>query len=118
MATTPIKVIQTYKGDTAPDITFNISREDGTIVDLTGATVAFILQNPGTGLSTNDPSGSITNLCAITNPTGGTCVYTWNTGGTDTPVTGYYKANLKILYPNNTTETYGLTVAVENDLIS
>jgi hypothetical protein len=120
MGTTPTKVIQTYVGDTSPDLTLNITREDGSIVDLTGATVAFILQNPQTGLSTNDVNHSlgITNLCEITNPTGGVCVYSWNLGHTDTPVTGYYKANLKIEFPNNTTETYGLTVVVEKDLIS
>src|ERR1017187_6432228 len=108
MGTTPIKVIQTYKGDTAPDLTFNITREDNSIVNLTGATVAFIIQDPLTKLSTNDPSGGKTNLCTVTNPTGGVCVYTWNVGGTDTPDTGFYPCDIVINYPNNTVEHYSL----------
>lgn len=118
MPTTPLKVIQTYRGDTAPDLTFNITREDGSIVDLTGATVVFIIQDPITKHSTNDPSGNITNLCTITNPVGGVCMYSWNAGGTDTPDVGFYLANLKIEYPNQTVETYALTISVENALVS
>lgn len=120
MGTTPTKVIRTFRGDTAPDLTFNITREDGSVVNLTGATVAFIIQDPLTHLSTNDPNPSlgITNQCSITNAESGTCVYSWNAGGTDTPDIGYYPANIKIEYADHTVETYSLTVAVEYALIS
>lgn len=118
MGTSPTKVIQTYRGDTAPDLTFNLTREDGTIVNLTGATVSFIIQDPVTKLSTNDPGAGKTNLCQITNATGGVCVYSWNAGGTDTPDVGFYPANLKIEYPTGAIETYSMTISVENTLIS
>ena len=114
------KVIRTYRGDTAPDLVFNITREAGSIVDLTGAEVAFIIQDPVTRVSTNDPNPSegITNMCTLVNPVGGICLYSWNAGGTDTPDTGYYPANLKIRYPDGSIETYALTISVEYALIS
>jgi hypothetical protein len=118
MGTLPTKVIQTYKSDTAPNLIFNISREDGTIVSLVGCTVAFIIQDPITKLSTNDPSAGKTNICQITNATAGVCAYSWNSGGTDTSDVGFYPCNLRILYPNNTVENYALTLSVENTLVS
>lgn len=110
-------VIETFAGDGAPPITFNISREDGTIVNLTGATVWFIIQDPQSGLTTNNPSGSITNICSITNAILGQCSYTWNSGGTDCPDPGIYAANIKIRYPGFVRpETYAVRIAAANPI--
>lgn len=112
----PTKVIQTYQNDTAPDLTFTITREDGSIVDLTGATVTFIIENPVTHMYTNSPNNDKVDTCVITNPTGGVCVYSWNSGGTDTPNVGLYPANIKIEYADDTVETYSMTISVEETL--
>jgi hypothetical protein len=109
-------VIETFAGDSAPSITMNITREDGTIVSLVGATVWLIIQNPDTKAITNNPSGNINNLCSITNGAAGQCVYTWNSGGTDCPVPGIYFANLKIRYSNGQKETYAVRIAAANPI--
>lgn len=100
-------VIETYAGDSSPNITFNVSRVDGSIVNLTGATVKFIIQNPVTGKHTNDAN----NLCVVANST--TVVYSWNTAGTDIPVAGIYKSVLQITYPDNQLETYAISISAQ-----
>lgn len=105
-------VIRTYVGDGAPNITFTISREDGSIVNLTGATVRFIIQDPDTHLPTNNPTNTITNLCTIIDPANGICTYAWNPGS-DTPDPGIYSGQIKIRYGNAAEETYGLLISAE-----
>lgn len=106
------QVIKIYQNDTAPNITFNVTR-GGVVVDLTGCTVRLRIQDPITGdLTNSDPHDE----CVITNPTGGVCTYAWNDG--DLPDPGTYQANLQITYstltPESTpqVETYGVTLQV------
>lgn len=92
------QAIKIYQNDTSPNITFNVTR-GGTVVDLTGCTVRFRIQDPVTGVLTNsDPH----NICTITNATQGVCTYAWN--NTDLPDPGTYQANLQITYPTLTPE--------------
>lgn len=106
------QVIKIYQNDTAPNITFNVSR-GGVVVDLTGCVVRLRIQDPVTGdLTNSDPNDE----CTITNPTGGVCLYAWNDD--DLPDPGTYQANLQITYPTLTpestpqVETYGITLQV------
>lgn len=104
-------VIETFAGDSAPALNFTLTREDGSIVNLTGAQVRFTIQDPSTGLITNNPSGSITNSCTITNALAGQCTYTWNLNGTDCPNAGIYKAEIKIRYSAGVEETYPVNIS-------
>ena len=105
--------IKIFQNDTSPNITFTITRTDGSVVNLTGCTVRLRIQDPITGSLTNsDPY----DICTITNPTEGICVYAWN--DTDLPDPGTYNANLQITYtsltPESTpqVETYGVVIQV------
>lgn len=106
------QTIKIYKSDTAPNMTFTITRIDGSIVDLTGATVKFKIQDPVTGVRTNDAA----NTCTLINAANGTCKYAWN--NTDLPDPGTYAANLVIYYPTldpegvPQKESYGVTLQV------
>lgn len=100
-------VIKTYAGDSSPNITFNVSREDGSVVDLSNATVRLIIRNPLTGKRTNDANNS----CQVISAT--QVRYAWNINGTDLPVAGVYKADIVITYPDQQEETYGLTINAE-----
>lgn len=107
--TSPIKVttIYTFVNDTAPAVTFNISREGVTgFVDLSGATVNLYIQNPLTKQRTNTGHSA----CTVTNATGGQCKYFWHTG--DVPVEGIYNATLKITYPDTTQESAPVQIEV------
>lgn len=104
--------IETVAGDSAPDITFPITREDEGVVDLTGCTVRLKIKNPRTGLRTNDAN----NLCTVIDAVNGVVVYSWNVAGTDCPDPGVYKGFLVITYPTTKKETYLLRInAKPND---
>lgn len=94
-----IPIIDTFVGDSAPDITITVTRDDGSIVDLTGCTVKFRILDPKTGLRTNDSN----NTCSLTYPLQGICVYTRVAG--DLPDQGVYTANLQITHINGKVET-------------
>lgn len=103
-------VIKMYAGDSSPNVTFNLSRPDNSPVDITGATVKLVIQNPYTNKHTNDGHNS----CSVTSAT--TCTYAWNTAGTDLPNPGIYKAELQIAYADGQDETYGLQIVAERRL--
>jgi len=100
------QIIETVAGDSAPDVTFTITREDGSIVVLTGATVKLRILDPKTGERTNDAHSS----CNITDALNGICIYSWAVGGTDCPDPGIYKADLQITYQTGKVETYQLRI--------
>jgi hypothetical protein len=100
-------VIKTYAKDSSPNITFVLSRSDGSPVVLTGATVKLVIQNPITGKHTNDANST----CAVVNTN--TVTYAWNILGTDLPVPGIYKAMLFIKYSDGQEEDYGITINAE-----
>jgi hypothetical protein len=107
-------VIETFAGDSAPGLTFTITRSDGSIVDLTGCTVSMVIQHPHTGKPTNNQTGGLRNQCTITDPVNGVCTYAWNAGGTDVPIPGIYNATIIIQYPDSSKETYpGVISALE-----
>ncbi len=99
-------IIETFAGDSAPDITFTIAREDGTIPDLTGATVRLRILDPVTNERTNDAA----NTCVILDGPGGVVVYSWNIAGTDCPDPGVYRANVQIVYPSGKKETSAVRI--------
>lgn len=110
MATT----IKIYKTDTSPNAVFTCTRKDGTVINLTGCTVKFKIQDPITGSRTNDANNS----CTITNAAAGTVTYPWSE--TDLPDAGTYTANLVIYYPTldpqgqPQKETLGYTIQVSD----
>ncbi len=104
-------VIETFAGDSAPTEMFTIKRTDGSVVNLLGATVWLLIEDPDSGILTNEPSNGKNNLCTIVNALGGLCSYSWNAGGSDLPDPGFYKANLKIKYGDNTVETAAITIS-------
>ena len=109
-------VIDTFAGDSAPDETLTITRDGGGVVDLTGAKVYLIIQNPITNLPTNNYNAvsGINNACTIVTPTNPAVVtYAWNAGGTDCPEVGIYDANLMIVYPNGAPEHYKVIINAE-----
>jgi hypothetical protein len=102
-------ILETVAGDSSPDIQFPVTRENGTIVDLTNAVVRLRIQDPVTGGRTNDAS----NLCTVLNGPAGLCNYSWNLAGTDCPDPGIYKADLVIVFPSTKKETYQFRIQAE-----
>ncbi len=109
-------LIQTFAGDSAPSETLNISRAGAGVVNLTGAKVWLIIEEPDTGLITNNPADGHNNQCTITDANNGIVVYSWNPGGTDCPDPGIYRANLKIKYGTGGIETYAVTISAGDPL--
>jgi hypothetical protein len=105
--------IKIFQNDTSPNPQFTITRTDGSIVDLSGCTVRFRIQDPISGILTNTNTN---NQCVITDAGNGKCTYKWN--DTDLPDAGSYPANLQITYPTldpegqPQVETYGFTIQV------
>jgi hypothetical protein len=99
-------IIQIVAGDSAPDITFTCLRTDGSIVNLTSATVKFLIRDLKTGQNTNDTSNS----CTISEPVAGQCIYRWTAGGADCPEPGVYRGILQINYASNERESSTLRI--------
>lgn len=102
----PIPDIETFVGDTSPDVTFSIVRGK-TIVPLEGCTVNFLLFNPLTGLQTNLGNEA----CIISNAGLGQCVYVWQP--TDKPNRGVYRGFIQITFPTGKPETAKVRVNVD-----
>ena len=91
--------VNMVQSNTAPSLPFTIKRS-GAVVDLTGATVKFLIHNNTTNLRTNDTA----NTCVLGTPaTGGTCTY--NFLATDLPDATSYNCDLQITYPSAKVET-------------
>lgn len=104
MSISLLKIIAPLKltanaGDTAPDLEFNLSRDDCSIVDLTDCTVDFKIYDPLRKLVTN--AGST--LCSIVDGPAGQCLYEW--GDDDILYPRIYTVNLHITYPSGNSET-------------
>ena len=102
-------ILETVAGDSSPDIQFPVTRENGTIVDLTNATVKLRIQDPVTGLRTNDAQNTV----VVLNGPAGLCSYSWNLAGTDCPDPGIYRADLQIVFPTGKKETYQFRIQAE-----
>lgn len=99
-------IIDMVQIDTSPDVTFNITR-GGTIVDLDGCSVDFIIKNKSTNLKTNTGHTG----CTITSPAAGECVYTWITG--DLPTSSFYECDLRITFPSAKQETKKIGITAD-----
>lgn len=93
MATQTVKLVE---GNSAPPIVLTAQRPDGTVINLTGATVSLIVTK----------ARAITNAghqtCVLTIPASGIVTYTPTT--TDFPTQGTYVCDLKIVYSDTTVE--------------
>ena len=91
--------VNMVQNNTAPSLPFTIKRA-GVLVDLTGASVKFLIHDNGTNARTNDAA----NACVLGTPTtGGTCTYNFN--ATDLPDATSYNCDLQITYPSGKIET-------------
>lgn len=87
-----IKVVAT---NTAPPWQLTAKRA-GIAIDLTGCTVSLILARGNTVTNTGHQA------CTVVTPTSG--VVSYAPQATDVPTPGSYKADLKVVYPNATSE--------------
>lgn len=94
----------TYKfvrGDTLPQLGVTLTRDDGTVVDLTGTTVNLHVKAQGA------PSVSFTKVATITDATGGAFVVAWNSGDLDLAA-GIYEAEIELIRGGDTETVYDL----------
>lgn len=93
MATPTIKIVE---GNSAPPIVLTAVRPDGTVINVTNATVSLIITK----------ARAITNAghqtCVLTTPASGIVTYTPTT--TDFPTQGTYICDLKIVYSDASVE--------------
>ena len=85
-------------GDTSPQIEVTLTREDGTAVDLTDATVYLHIRAKGS------PTVTLTKTANVTDATGGVLVVVWASGDLDLAA-GAYDAEIEVV-----TNTYRETV--------
>lgn len=87
--------------NTAPPIVLTLERDNGdgttTAINVTGCTVALIINLNGTVTNTGHQS------CSLTTPTSGIVTYTTQTADFATP--GTYNCEVKITYGDGTIET-------------
>lgn len=98
--------IETFVGDQSPNVTFTAYR-GSVIVDLTGASVNFLLFDPNTKTQTNTGNEA----CMIINAAGGQFVYAWGTG--DKPDAGVYRGYVQVTFPGAKPETAEVRVNVK-----
>jgi len=99
-----------YKTDTLPDLEFTI-KQDGSAVDLTGATVKFYMKNRDTG---NVKINGV--ACTLVVAASGTCKYVWQSGDTDT--VGTFVAEVEVTFSGGTVQTgyENLTIEIRDDI--
>ena len=89
-----IKIVQ---NDTKPILEFTITQE-GSPVDLTGATVKFYMKNNDTGSVKINGAA-----CSISDAVNGKCRYVWQSGDTNT--VGTYLAEVEVTFPDSSIQT-------------
>lgn len=85
-------------GDTTPVITATLTDANGAAVNLTGATVRFVMKKGGT--ATPKVAAAATVVSAVA----GTVSYTWTGANTDTP--GIYSACWEVTFSGGTIQTF------------
>lgn len=75
------------KGDTRPKFRATLYDESGVVIDLTGASVTFVMAQPG-------QTAKVNAAMTIVNPTGGIVEYTWVTADVDTA--GAFRAEIQV----------------------
>jgi BppU N-terminal domain len=86
------------QGDTKPYFSTVLTNPDGSVVDLTSATVSFTMRDQATKLRV------ITGSCTIVAPTLGQVQYHWAPG--DTSVAGWYNGVFAVTFADTSRETF------------
>lgn len=79
------------QNDTADDLVRVLTKADGTVIDLTGASVEFRMRN-------NVSKSLVSGDCTVTNAAAGEVTYQWQEG--DTAETGTYSVKFVVTYPS------------------
>ena len=85
------------QNDTMPRRVYAL-KHNGTAVDLTGATVKFIMRAQGSS------STKVNASATVSDQTNGLVYYAWSSSDTDT--TGEYEAEFQVTYSDSTVETF------------
>ena len=100
------------QNDTSPQIGATLQSGDGTVIDLTSATVRFHMKKIGATTTTVDADATVINADA------GTVKYVWNSA--DTATAGSYLAEFEVTYTNGDTETFpndkSIAIVITEDL--
>lgn len=86
------------QNDTVPSLRADLRDGDNNAIDLSGASVKFIMREMGGN------SATINTLAIIVDEAGGTVQYNWQDGDTDT--IGSYQAEFEVTYADGTVETF------------
>ena len=86
------------QNDTSPPFTATLRDGDGEVVDISGATVKFLMRNRLTRALKVD------GVASVVSGSGGTISYTWASGDTDTP--GTYEVEIEITFSDETVATW------------
>ena len=90
-----------YTGQTLPALAITLLDDDNAPVNLTGATLALLIESESTTGSTNEPVGAGT--WTITNATAGQATYAW--AAADVATAGQYQLRVVVTLPNGTVKT-------------
>lgn len=100
------------QNDTYPPIRGVVKDENGAVVDLTGATVKFIMQ------PTDDQTDTVNAAATVEDAVNGIVSYSWQAG--DTGVPGMYYAEFEVTHGGGGVETFPrenpLTIRVRAEL--
>ena len=78
-----------YRNDRGKVFTFTVRADNDTVIDLTGATVRFKMQN------ILETTSKVNGVCTLTTPTSGLCEYTMQS--TDIDTFGVFDAELEVI---------------------
>lgn len=99
--------------DTKPSIKATLKDGDGTVINLTDATVRFHMRKIGATSTTVDAAATV-----VSPATGGVVQYDWSAA--DTATIGTYHAEFEVTYGDNSIETFPnngfISVVVTDDL--
>ena len=83
-------IYKLVSGDTYPQIKLTLSREDGTVIDLTNSAVYFYMRPKGS------PTVALTRTAVITDAENGEAVIVWEEGNLDLPA-GRYEGEIEVV---------------------
>ena len=99
------------QNDTSPSVEARLKQADGTVVDLTNASVNFHMKSL-------DGVVKVSAAAAISDATNGVVQYDWE--ASDTTDVGTYYAEFQVTYPDNSVETFpnndNLSVVIRSEL--
>lgn len=100
------------QGDTSPALTQAVTDPAGNMLDLTGATVTFVMRE------LNASAPTVNAAMAISNPTMGIVTYAWSAA--DTATAGFFMGEIRCTLADGSTYTYPndgyLTIEIEENL--